>query len=447
MKQSQWTLAIVLFAGMVFVIVFAMNHLGGSSAPVHETKQNLELLFATKELPNDPQAPLKTIELEEKSTGFQDYWFCNTNDKPVRIGLNSKNCKCTNVEAYYLPEDVSRRIVADARALVSADELAQAVKPYQDDSELKSQATRKALETPSDYLSVPPGRLGWVRLNYKGEKPGPQLVSAAMWMEERDTGALATLQLKLTFHEIFQVDPNLEFGTHNAEDLVAGVIRHVLCFSITRPNLTLEARASRSRGSEASDPLVVGKVEPLTEAERQRLQDRMSGLTVKCAYKIPVTLTAVSRDGTTPFDLGPFHRRLLIWAKEDPGEPKSVLLQGRILGLIDVLTEEESGVLNFGSFARSAGKRMKVTLTSDTPGVQLQVDNTRMPEFLKASLSPVEGRRSWILNLEVLPNRASGIFPRPDPTYEDSAVYLKATVPGQPPRSLRLGVSGTASGG
>jgi hypothetical protein len=54
------------------------------------------------------------------------------------------------------------------------------------------------------------------------------------------------------------------------------------------------------------------------------------------------------------------------------------------------------------------------------------------------------GRRTWLLTLEILPNRVSGTFPRRDSvSYRDTAIYLR--IEGAADRRLRIPVSGKAT--
>ena len=50
------------------------------------------------------------IDVEEKTPSYQDYWFANEKSEPVSIGLKNKNCKCTAVEFFLLPEEGRRRL-------------------------------------------------------------------------------------------------------------------------------------------------------------------------------------------------------------------------------------------------------------------------------------------------------------------------------------------------
>jgi hypothetical protein len=140
---------------------------------------------------------------------------------------------------------------------------------------------------------------------------------------------------------------------------------------------------------------------------------------------------------------------VVIATPEVDGEPKSVPISGRVRGLIEIGSDDEGGDLHFRVFPRRTGKRESVPLYSEVPGIKLEVDRSRLPAFLNATLVTDKGsgdnRQLWTLRVEVLPNKASGPFPRKDPLYEDSAVYLKASIPGKPPRYLRVAVHGTAS--
>lgn len=459
MKQSQLTIAVLVLAVMVFVVTFAMNYLGGGGSPSTHTTQpdepTREVLFANKVFPVD--APY--FEREDKGTGHQDYWFFNTNDKPVKLGLNSQNCKCTSVEVYVLSEEASRQYLG-GKPVESPDKLAERIAPLQSRTDLESQAQSKALAVGNEYIEAPAGSLGWVRLRYKGEKSGQQTVGSKIWMDNSRTGQLATLELRLMFYEPLRVNPFLSVGTISDDDLNKGVKRYLYCWSSTRKSLKVDVQAVRTRGDAGSDPMEVGVPEPLDDKERAELEqtlttpnpnqaDQQLGGRVLCGYKVPITLHAISPDGKMPFDIGPFRRRVLLSSPDLEGEPKTVEVTGRVRGFVEIGGDEEGGAIHFRDFPRSRGRRIPVPMHCENKDVKLEVDRSRMPEFLNATLKPVETssktRQSWTLLIEVLPNKASGPFPRKEPLYEDSAVYLKATVPGKPPRYLRIAVQGTAS--
>src|SRR5262249_60772791 len=111
---------------------------------------------------------------------------------------------------------------------------------------------------------------------------------------------------------------------------------------------------------------------------------------------------------------------------------------------------DDAALVNLRAFRRSQGKREKVHLNSSEPGLTIEFDRKKTPEFLNARVTPraktSDGNQSWEVLVEVLPNKASGPFPRKeDPLYEDSGIYLKAQLPGKPPRSVRSAVMGTST--
>src|SRR5205085_4989895 len=205
----------------------------------------------------------------------------------------------------------------------------------------------------------------------------------------------------------------------------------VLCWSPTRVSFRIEARAASVGGRQpASDPFVVGTPVRLTLAECRRLESTLSETRVLSGYRIPITLRPISRDGTTPFELGPFQRMMVLTSPDDSIEPEEVAITGRVEGEVTVTSSAGEGVLRFGTFDRSKGsRRLTTTLESDVPGLRLEVDRARTPEYLSIHLPEPEvspsGHQTWFLQAQVPPNQARGIFPRQDdPTYRDSAIYV-----------------------
>ncbi len=63
----------------------------------------------------------------------------------------------------------------------------------------------------------------------------------------------------------------------------------------------------------------------------------------------------MSKDGTTPFDLGPLARGINLSCPDVSGEPKQVVVRGRVRGIVEIGTEEEGGEINLHSFRSSLG--------------------------------------------------------------------------------------------
>jgi hypothetical protein len=172
---------------------------------------------------------------------------------------------------------------------------------------------------------------------------------------------------------------------------------------------------------------------------------------ILCAYRIPITLQAESEDGTMPFELGPFRRWVTLSGSEEDGiELVRTAVEGRIEGDVSVGNPSDAGAILLGVFERQRGARRSVVLQSNVPGLELKLDpDHKVPDFLKVQLADKAeigpaGSRTWKLQVEAVPGRARGLFPRDDdPTYRDSAVYLKTLE--KTPRTIRIPVKGTAN--
>ncbi|MFO0925434.1 MAG: hypothetical protein U0736_00115 [Gemmataceae bacterium] len=268
---------------------------------------------------------------------------------------------------------------------------------------------------------------------------------ASLWMDDRAAGQPAAL--RYLYFPPFANEPTLDVGTLRDDDLQRGVTRYLVVWSATRSHLRLEAKSTFVRGTPAQDPFVVGRPEPMSVQEITP----MGGGPAKCAYRVPITLLPRSPDGKVPFDVGPFRRWVSVSSPDVTEEPRPVAVVGRVRGLVEIGSDDEINEINFSTFPATRGRRAAIELYSDSPDVQLTFDRERTPEFLAATVTELKGpdrRRAWQLRAEVLPRKAAGPFPRrADPAYRDSAIYLNAQVPGKPPRSIRIGVVGTASAG
>jgi hypothetical protein len=470
MKTSQSIAAVCILAVMVFGITFAMNYVGGggsdpSPGPTPDGEQR-QLTFLNEIFP-EPGEP--RLDCEDKSEGSHDYWFRNENDAPVRLGLNRKSCKCTSVQVFVPPEQAQPKLKPFVDGLLATRQSSGWQALARDEVRRAAARAVQASAEPQELfrqevVTVPGGADGWVRLQWKGERPGAQLLDATLWMGS-ESGKTVTLRAGLMFHEPLRVTRELRLGAVQQADLSRGVEASFLAWSSTRAELKLRVRARRA-GDPKADPFEVGKPVRLSEEDRAALerlhnpeggpppgQGDLAGR-VLCAYRIPVTLRAVSADGKTPFDLGPFRRWVQIEAA-DAGDPVQASLVGRVRGLVAVANDEQGGVVSVGTFQRSKGKSTEVMLESEAEGVRLKVDRGpgRTPDFLTADLGTPErsGRtQTWRMRVGVKPNTVSGPFPRPeDPGSRDTSVYLKVSrlVGGKetalPP--LRIPVSGIAN--
>ncbi len=116
MKSAQW-LAVLLLAALVGGVTFVMVYLGGSrdNTPEKQALTLASLTFSAKKYPPDGgQVP--TIEV--KQVGHHDFWFSNDSGRDVTLGLNSKSCKCTEVEVSIVSERRRPYLLAETIALM-----------------------------------------------------------------------------------------------------------------------------------------------------------------------------------------------------------------------------------------------------------------------------------------------------------------------------------------
>jgi hypothetical protein len=468
MKDLQWFLAVVALAVVVFVVVFAGQFLSVNTAPptnshgnaVSNPEQNLEITFVSKSAP-----PTGTpYEIEHHGHGEAQFFFVNENESKVSVGLERSSCKCTEAELLLISGPAANWFSGlgvayvglsppvGSLGVVTAHPLAL--------EGLRAQAEVHELKRDKETVPVSPGQGGWVRLAWSGDRPGPMTQYATLFMNNPLGGSTATLDIRSYVHPPIRFRSVEPLGVLREASLADGLKREVLIWSSTRPELVVKVRAESSRSDAKTDPIEVGAPIPLSSAERRELEKRNNmageaaapGLVVS-AYRVPITLRSVAADGKTPFPIGPFRRKLVVTSPEFPAnEPGIITLTGQVRGVVEIGNEDHQGVVTFGSFPSKRGKTEAISLSSDVSGIQLSVDTSRSSPFLSASLGEAQKvgmtRQLWKLKLEVKPGAAQGAFPRrDDPIYEDSAVYLLATVPGQPPRPVRIAVQGTASGG
>jgi len=452
MKMSQWVIAAVALAALVFVMVFAGQYIGtsGPSGPVGPAPvAQAELYFPVKQGPQTG-----AHHNEEKSRGFQDYYFFNTRDKAVKVGLNRTSCRCSAVEVHVLPGDGVLWAAGHAAALLAAAPAGVVGVSFAERAML-ADAAKKAegheMLSRVETAEVPAGAAGWVRLGFHSEKAGSNNLSAGLWFDGPD-GKMATLETTVVTDEAFRVPPRLDASILTAEQLAKGVSFDLFVVSSTRTTLNLVAHAVNTGASPKADPFVVGTPERQGPAEVARVNAEYAkgGSTIGCVYRIPVTLNAVSADGTTPFEVGPFRRTIVIRCPDLPGspEPKSVIVIGRVRGIVEIGNDDDSGLVSFGPFPKTRGKTANITLSSFAAGLELTFDRDKTAPFLTATVPAPEliaDRTTWQVKVAVLANKASGQFPRSgDPQYEDAALYFKARV-GKTTHSVRVGVLGTAT--
>src|SRR6516225_4407805 len=105
MKPAQTALLLVILVGMVFGVTFvAMYNRQEPAAPAKPPPDagagsSARLSFAALAYPKQPVPPdpvdRQRVAGEFGVTGHADFWFVNETDEDVRVGLYTKNCKCS----------------------------------------------------------------------------------------------------------------------------------------------------------------------------------------------------------------------------------------------------------------------------------------------------------------------------------------------------------------
>ncbi len=457
--------ALVALAGIVFVLSFALHHYGGRDERRRMPPADLpKLTFAMPVFP--PEDEPSHLQAEVKQPSFHDFWFENRNaNTEVTVGLLSKSCHCSQAELFLVPQDLAPPLLAHAagrlaaaapagtvgdppQALTSLARLAgpAIVQEVMTNGVLGEKLAALPLTT-EDSHSVPAGAIGWIRLHWTVDTPGDHRIGIQLWMEDREMEEPALLQARVRVVSPLWAPPEIDVGPVDIGSLPRTLT--VPFGSPTRSSLAVDVRLLREGQSAKADPFVlVGEPVRLSEAECRDLEGPFPGTHLRCGYRIGVQLLAVSGDGTTPLEWGRFRRYLKLDAGE--GAEHLVALEGLVRGEVQVGDPKEEGVVALPPFPSGKGAEHVVVLQSDVPGMDLAVDTGRTAEFLEARLDKAEkapsGRRTWRLTVKVLPNKVYGKFPRTDdPLLRDSAVYLRRM--GGTPRSIRIPVSGTATGG
>jgi hypothetical protein len=435
-STAKWVVAAVVLAVMVFGITFALNFMGssGKEGQVDTTKtdtgERLQLTFPKTQIPEvKPNEIVKPLDAELHKPGWCDFWFENTNPKPVVVGLLKTSCTCTGAQVFLLPAGSKQQPGSEA--------------------ELEKMATMTPLTVGSEEgVSVGPDQVGWVRLQWSGESK-KELLSLTLWLNYKAVGPFPTLETLVRFHDALKVmqPAFVPFGGASVTRLPW--TQSVVCWSATRDDMRIKGEVVGGSDGVA-ELLTVGEPEPLTKKEREDLAGRIPPMEgpVRSAYRVPLTLRDRTPAGKL-IDAGSFRRRVELMLDGEPGEMVTVLVEGDIQGDVQVVGLEK-GRVEFQSFRRKTGSGPRpVRLQSLRPGLKLEVDRTRTPEFLDVELkedasSSSETGRAWDMIVRVKPDAVSGRFPRDTPEFRDCAVYVRPAGEAKA-RATRIAVDGIAT--
>jgi hypothetical protein len=490
MKTSQWIIALLVLTAMVFVITFAMNYTTGTSQPQNDlpgSGDSSPYLFMDN--PKHPPENEPPMEHELGQPGYEDYWFINDKDKPVTTGLNGFSCStCSRLEVFLMPPEwkagwsqlepygssalPTRRDEWGLRDLgLLTKEMAWGSWFVEHVQALRNDPRLRELEEKAEHMDlagnnevvIQPGVVGKFRMHWKpnAKDHGRQTLSADLWGGKRGVikQSLVARLINLDPLRIASADRVINVGSLSPTQLPHFRSFHV--WSSTRDDFQIAtAQLVKSPGESGANAVVVEKPRRLSLAECVDLERQHEALFrkgpqygelvghVRAAYRITLTINAKASDGT-PIEIGSFRRRIEIVSGDRDTTPLHVTFEGGVSGAVRVV---EGGRLDFGTVVGKKGATRTVSVRSEVKGMDLEVDQSRMPRFLKAELGSPEVRkvgtgeeRTWLIEVRVLPGTTSGPFPRAS---EDGAVYLKLKPPvdtGSEKGYLRLAVGGVVT--
>lgn len=458
MKTSQIVLVMAALIVMVFAITFAMNLGLSTDAPTSDKKKNIDKA-EKKELPAlrflvTDYPPIKGTAkiLEAKKPGHADFYFANPHPTAIKLGLAGKSCKCQDIEVFLATKEYMDQIARNtqvARIGYLASPIVTVFLEHEESRfrQLESGLTKYTLTDKDDGHDIPDGSHGWVRIKWSGENEKANLMKAEVWMHHRSTGPRQNLEGRYVFYPPYRVTAPFEnLGLVNPRDLPRQFTIYVT--SSTRASLPLTVERLTPKALEGVDPLQVGQAEELNRQECEDLEKELKyDAPVMCGYRISATLLA--KVGDRHFDTGPFRRQIRIKPLTKDLNPILHLVVGTIEGEVRVGSEDDASRILLGTFPRSSGSReRKITLSSDVENLKLELDKTRVPEYLDVNFKEITkaagGRRLWELVVTAPPDKADGVFPRDDhPAYRDSAIYVKSI--GATTRYIRIPVEGNAN--
>jgi hypothetical protein len=462
MKPSQTVLLLVIVVVIVFAVTFASMYLspdrqGPSPKKGQKHDPSAQLTFPVRSYPPEGSGASQHVATEYGTKGHRDFWFENGSNREVVVGLNSKNCSCSEVELFLAPAEWRGQLdgVSATRAVCGSagilDGIVTAVCAEQWTEDLTAKGENGRTLAARNGVPVPPGGYGFVRLsweatrkpdpNLKGEMAAlgvrPELLSADVWMQDPEVGGNVILQTRALLMDGVRLDvKELDAGLLGPGDSKRQLVR---VWSSTRYQM------EPPRIDVSGAPFVsCSKPEPLTWTDMAELIQRVGP--VRSGYRMTISVREQMPDGSR-FDEGFFTHQVTIIPRETFKlvDSLAVRVHGAVQGDI-TLVGGVTGV-NMGTFAVRDGASSSITLQTDRNDVRLTLDEKKVPSFLKATLDgpTKEGeQRSWQLSVRIEPNQISGSFPRADSeVYRDSAIYLR--VDGPVKRNLRIPVRGTAT--
>ena len=452
MKSPLYTVGLVavivaVVSGLTYMLHYGISPTQTAAPPDPISPGHARLTFITESLEREPG---EGGDFELNTKGHHQFTFQNATTAPIRVGLHDKNCTCASVEICLLTPAESQRfhtLSAATHVLLGATWLplpggfpAGFLSHLWDGEAMshfaKSEPRWQLLDRGGAPVTVAAGQWGQVRLNFKSDKPERIRLHADLWLQagESQTGPRSAqrLQAVVGFTRPVMIYPEV---VNLPEVRLGGTAQgEFVCWSATRSHFKLEPKV------EDRHPCFEVSFRPLTQADRLRYRE----LEVNMLSGYIGTITVHERrSDKEQLDLGPIRRRLELVSDPDVGS-LSVMLAGEVKGEVMLAGAADKTRLALGAFPSHAGVKKQFFLVSERPGVELlnevQLEpperGTIQVKLEKDASGSTPERTQWSLWVQVPPGRVAGALPR------DTAVVL--TIKGDPPRRIRIPVSGVA---
>jgi hypothetical protein len=417
---------VVVPIGIIMVVVGLASYLTQNTSrskstidiavddPGTVTTQGQPLTFVVEEVPVEDRAP---IEVEQGSKNHKDYWFYTSQPEDVKVGTLYTSCTCSKLQigTFGLTQDEidelerspSLGLWCKAAASVS----------FQDLPDARMNQFAKVLASPAGHAPRPHILRVFFEAKPAGSEPGTSKllsfrISASL---ERGTPSVYSQEfgyLVVPGAAIFPV--NVDLG-----ELTAGsAVQHeIIVWSVTREHLHPIPMLMASRGRNDNEPCAAfSEPTPLSPAELAELPRRLGPDFTKVKPKgaARFRLTLHERKGQHQLDVGPLNRQLIV--KFDTGsEPPLSEVRANVTALVRgdvrVLSGDENGRIQLGSFRYDRGKTVLVRVGTTHQDVDLEVDSVSDDGIVVSSLSPPkhEGtNRVWELQVHVKPHAYLG---------------------------------------
>ncbi len=394
-------------------------------------------------------------DFEKAKKGHHDLFFRNQSLTPTVIGLEYKNCKCTDAAIMPLSKEQlpafdkwvgtsSATILAGLQrgplACVSLMGWEYMAVPKLFGLEM----VWHGLEQGKATVTIPPEGGGVLRIQFEGKKDltGDFLVKAGLWAEpegqpNRRTHGEVEVQINYVAPVVL-TNSQINLESFNAGDEKSG---ETLLYSTTDGGFDLYANQPHP------SPLIDVRIEDLTSAEIAEYK-KAEILEPRTLAAKRIKITVHERLGeANKMDLGPFYRKIFLSKSKDDPEDAMVVVGGEIRGELVVGAPEDRGRIDMKTFRSERGVDRTVAVLAQQPNLELDTKVVRVyPENLQDFMNvtvekakPIGGekRNRWHLHVSLKPGFPPGKFP------EGTAVFLQIAGT-TPPRQIRIPIIGMA---